>query len=362
MKKINILLFISLIIAVVIACSTSTDDEPTGNDFSVTQLLSDTTTEVILPILEDFNSQAKLFDAAVTTYLTETSEANLAALKTQWSATAISYEKTYVFHIGIARDRFLHQAIYNWPTVSNALEDFILNNEVTRTTVAAISPQIKALAGLEYLVFKTDVTTTNNEFRAEEKRREYLKLSSAFLVSQSDRLLDIWSIDGEDYANNFINSTETGIDGSFNLLFNGLYNAIDTGKVTKIGKPAGLENSDIVLPELVQAPYSNQSLNLLLSTIETVEIAFFNPDITNISHYIGSITGDDVLNNDIQTAIDAVKIAITAIPVSLEEAVSTNPTEVETLHTKLTELNVLLAVDVRSILSIIVTSTDNDGD
>ncbi|WP_240751463.1 imelysin family protein [Flagellimonas onchidii] len=175
-----------------------------------------------------------------------------------------AYESTYNFHIGMARARFLHQAIYNWPTVATALEDFIANNEVTEETLAPISPQIKALAGIEYLLFKSDVTTTNQEFVDNAKRRDYLKYSSSFLISQADRLLNIWAEDGEDYANTFINSNATGIDGSFNLFFNGLYNSIDTGKVTKIGKPAGLENSPNSNPDIVQAPYSGQSLALLM--------------------------------------------------------------------------------------------------
>ncbi|WP_168796364.1 hypothetical protein [Flagellimonas onchidii] len=46
----------------------------------------------------------------------------------------------------------------------------------------------------------------------------------------------------------------------------------------------------------------------------------------------------------------------------MKEAVIDNPTEVAALHTSLTRLSVLISTDARSMLSIIVTSTDNDGD
>ncbi|MEO0902969.1 MAG: hypothetical protein AAFY00_13560, partial [Bacteroidota bacterium] len=84
--------------------------------------------------------------------------------------------------------------------------------------------------------------------------------------------------------------------------------------------------------------------------------------ITNISDYILFILKEDSLNNDIQTKIDEVQEAIEAINVSLELAVNDNAAEVENLHTKLTELGILLTVDASSTLSIIITSTDNDGD
>ncbi|MEM8847258.1 MAG: imelysin family protein, partial [Bacteroidota bacterium] len=340
----------------------SVDDDMGAEEFEVPLLLADVTNSLILPTITDFNVEASRFNDLTDTYLGDPNETNFEALRDQWIQTALAYEKTYVFHIGIARDRFLNRAIYNWPTVTNAIEEFIANNEVTEETVESLSPQIKALAGIEYLLFKGDVATTNQEFLDDEKRREYLRLSVEFLIFQADRLLSIWESSGEDYANTFINSNDTGVRASFNLFFNGLNNAVDVGKVTKIGKPGGLETSDIPNPDIVQAPFSNISLDLLEVSMEMVEEAFFAEGITNISDYILFILKEDSLNNDIQTKIDEVQEAIEAINVSLELAVNDNAAEVENLHTKLTELGILLTVDARSTLSIIITSTDNDGD
>lgn len=368
------ILFLTLLILACSGSDESTTDDTTDDavddavddviveEFDVPTLLTDATNTLILPTLSDFNDQAKAFDNLASTYLSETSETNLEALRNQWVVTTLSYEKTYVFHIGSARDRFLHRAIYNWPTVADAIEEFISDGEITEESVAAISPQIKALAGIEYLLFKSTVAETNNEFVADENRREYLRLSVEFLVGQAERLLSIWQSDGDDYATTFINNEDTGIRASFNLFFNGLNNAVDTGKVTKIGKPGGFETSAIPNPEIVQAPFSNISLQLLEVSMEMVEESFFGEGITTISDYIFFVLQENSLNNDIQSKIDEVQEAITAIAVPLEEAVTTNPTAVETLHTKLTELGILLTVDARSALSVIITNTDNDGD
>ncbi|MEO9513890.1 MAG: imelysin family protein [Flavobacteriaceae bacterium] len=354
---------IILLIILFSGCNASNDDTDGEEEvFNVRELLNDVTINTIVPTIEAFNSESKSFDALVATYVNNPTESDLNALRNQWIRTSLSYESTYNFHFGPARARFLHQAIYNWPTVEAAIEDFIANNEINEETIAPISPQIKALSGLEYLLFKADITTTNQEFINDMKRRDYLKHSSVFLVSQADRLLTIWAADGEDYASTFVNSTATGLDGSFNLFFNGLYNATDTGKVTKIGKPAGLENSPNANPEIVQAPYSNQSLELLEQSIVTTENVFFNENQVDISDYIFFVTKDDVLNNAIEAAFNDVKQDIQDIPGTLEAAVINNPSEVEALHTSLTNLNVLLGVDARSILSVVLTSTDNDGD
>ncbi|MEO0901249.1 MAG: imelysin family protein, partial [Bacteroidota bacterium] len=186
MKKIN-LLSIYIIIGLFIGCGES-DNSPTDNpddtiddvgsvdddmgaeEFEVPLLLADVTNSLILPTITDFNVEASRFNDLTDTYLGDPNETNFEALRDQWIQTALAYEKTYVFHIGIARDRFLNRAIYNWPTVTNAIEEFIANNEVTEETVESLSPQIKALAGIEYLLFKGDVATTNQEFLDDEKR------------------------------------------------------------------------------------------------------------------------------------------------------------------------------------------------
>ncbi|MEM9078109.1 MAG: imelysin family protein [Bacteroidota bacterium] len=378
MKKINLIL-LYIITGLFVGCGGSddppmetpddtiddvgtVDDDMGVEEFDLPMLLADVTNSLILATITDFNDEASTFKNAVDTYLSEPNEVNFEALRAQWIVTTLAYEKTYVFHIGVARDRFLDRAIYNWPTVASAIEEFIANNEVTEETIAPLSPQIKALAGIEYLLFKGDVASTNQEFLDDEKRREYLRLSIDFLVFQADRLLAIWSSEGEDYATTFINSEDTGVRASFNLFFNGLNNAVDVAKVTKIGKPGGLETSDIPNPDIVQAPFSNISLDLLSVSVEMVEAAFFADDITNVSDYIFFILQENSLNDDLQAKIDEVQAAIDAITISLELAVTDNTAEVENLHTKLTELGILLTVDARSVLSIIITSTDNDGD
>ena len=138
------------------------------------------------------------------------------------------------------------------------------------------------------------------------ERREYLAEAGKFVEAQAKRLLRIWNTEGDNYAKTFINNEASGINNSFNLLFIGLYNAANTAKVTKIGKPGGFEKSPRTNPKKVKAPYSDESLALTQNSIEVIEV--------------------------------------------------------ENLHAKLTALNIWMGVDARSILSVIITSTDNDGD
>jgi hypothetical protein len=146
------------------------------------------------------------------------------------------------------------------------------------------------------------------------------------------------------------------------MLYNGVYNAIATAKITKIGKTAGLENSDIINLNELQAPYKGYTKELIIHNIKIAKQVFFNENGLAISDNIKAITGNSELNDLLRVKFDAAITSLEKLDGSLAEAIETNPEKIKSIHEQLNEIMVLLAVDVRSILSIIITATDNDGD
>ncbi len=358
---------IGVVLLVMLIWACSNDDNSTTTetpDFQVQNLVRDITNKHIVVNVSSFSNQVNMLETEINNYVTDPTENKLLTVQNQWKLAAQAYGKVYAFNIGQVRDQFMHQALYNWPTTTNAVENFISDpTEITEMYVQNLSPQAKTLAALEYLLFKTeDLTIVNTEYVNSENRRNYLKYTGKELKTQATRLVNIWSVSGDNYSTTFIDNTNTGIQGSFNLLYNGLYNLIDTGKVTKIGKPAGLENSQNTNPELTQAHFSNTSLAILMKNIESVEDVYFNTQGLGISNYVSHVASNEILNTAVQGKIDEVKTAISAIQVPLFDAITSNHNQVVTLHEKLNELGILFSVDVRSILSITITSTDNDGD
>ncbi|WP_158849815.1 imelysin family protein [Algibacter sp. L1A34] len=353
------LLFISLLL---FTCNSS--DDSSEPSFKVNLLVTDIVNQNILPSVDNFVSESISLNTAVEAYLETLTEVDLEILRAQWQVSAKAYGSIYAFNIGDVRGQFMHQALFNWPTLPTAIENILTNNdEITETLMLSLSPQIKTLSGLEYLLFGDDLAVVNAGFIASEKRRDYLKYTALELKSQSERLQIIWgTLNSGAYATTFINNEEAGIKSSFNLLYNGLFNLIDNAKITKIGKPAGLENSENTNPEISQAYFSHTSLKILENNIKSIEAVYFNPNGLGISDYVYATVDNEDLNNAIETKIAEVYAAIDGIPTNFYTAISSNPIEVKTLHEKLNELGVLFSVDVRSILSIIITTTDNDGD
>ncbi|WP_298423672.1 imelysin family protein [uncultured Kordia sp.] len=353
------------IVLMIWACASDDNSATTEMlDFQVETLLRDVTNNHIITNVARFSNQVNILELEINNYVANPTESQLTAVRNQWKLAAQAYGKIYAFNIGQVRDQFMHQALYNWPITTTAVENFISDPvEITEAYVENLSPQAKTLSALEYLLFKTtDVATTNIEYINSENRRKYLEFTSKELKTQATRLVNIWSVSGDNYSTTFINNTNTGIQGSFNLLYNGLYNLIDTGKVTKIGKPAGLENSQNTNPELTQAYFSNTSLAILMKNIESVEEVYFNTQGLSIANYVSHVADNEILNTAVQTKINEVKTAINTIQIPLFDAITSNHDQVTTLYEKLNELGILFSVDVRSVLSITITSTDNDGD
>ncbi|MEM9000620.1 MAG: imelysin family protein [Bacteroidota bacterium] len=354
---------IRIVGALLFLISTSGCDEKSRKEpFDVNLFLQEITLKVILPTLDEFKKETELLSKEAKAYTSSGSLLQLKAVRAQWVKTAHVYERTYNFYFGPAKSRFLHRAIYNWPTVPKTIENMLSSKAINEETMTKASPQIKGLAALEYLLFKEDLDVVHSEMTEHEPRRAYLLHCTKFLETQAKRLVRIWNPEGENYAETFVTSRATGINDPFNLLFNGLYNAANTSKVTKIGKPGGFEKSPRTNPHKVQAPYSNESLSLTLASLDVIDEVFFGNGHPNISQYITSLAEDELINERIKKAVKEIKEAIAAIPVPLEEAVETHPAAVENLHVKLTALNIWMGVDARSILSVILTSTDNDGD
>jgi predicted lipoprotein len=224
-----------------------------------------------------------------------------------------------------------------------------------------IGAQAKSIAALEYLLFMEGISATNTAFVASQKRRNYLKLSAAYVKSRGNVLLNVWASDGQDYAALFIQNAGSGIDDSANLFYNGIHNILDVTKTTKVGKPAGLENSQVVNPVLTQAYLSDTSLDLIKASIESAEEAYFGNGL-GIDDYIFSIADNTQLNDAIQNKINEVYSAINALNRPFDQAITENQSQIATLHNHLEALRVLIAVDVQSIMSISITSTDTDGD
>ena len=157
--------YLVLIIFLFVSISCNTDDDSNNDSFSVQNLISSEVELQILRSIDNFVNTTAQLNSAVELYQSETTETNLLNTQTKWKTAAIAYEKVYAFNIGEVRDNFLHLLIYPWPITANTIENMLTNSsEITQELIDNLSPRAKSFAALEYLLFKSNVSTNNVEF------------------------------------------------------------------------------------------------------------------------------------------------------------------------------------------------------
>ncbi|EZH72228.1 hypothetical protein ATO12_25170 [Aquimarina atlantica] len=356
-----------ILLSVLVIYSCSSDDKNTNGDsdnkFNTSQMLSDITSGSILPSIASFKDKAIELEESVSNFASDQSEEKLLIAQNKWKEAAKSYANIYVFNIGRPKELFMHELLFNWPTFTEAIDNSIAQN--TEIIAESISTRAKGLTGIEYLLF-ADTGTSNADivslFSSTPRRTEYLTSITTNLKEKAILLSEIWNENGENYSNTFITNTETGLNGSLNMIFNGMFNVAETIKKAKLGKPAGLENTSSTNPQILQAFRSEISLDLIENNIKTIENVYFTSSGLGISDNVEFITKNSTINDRIKAQFTLIHTAINKITMPLHLAIDQQKQAVEEVYNEIKTLVVLLNNDVGSTLSIIITPTDNDGD
>lgn len=323
------------------------------------QLVEDTTNNIILPAINSFKNECIKLNTLTNTYTNKRTVNNLNLIKNQWKIVSESYASIYAFNIGDVRSKYMRQLLYNWPSTTVAIENFIINKDITKKNISNFGSTAKGISAIEYLLYKNVDNVVNDEMNANAKRLKFLQLITEELKENAEKQETIW----QNYAITLINNEQTnGVDSSLNIIFNGLNNVVTFARETKIGKPAGLEKSNHVNFEILQAFYSETSLNLIRKNLESVENALFKDGTTTIGDKITFVTKNENLNNKLKEQFKNIYTAINVINSSLKTAISSDIEKVKKLHSELKALEVLFVSDIRSSLSITITGTDGDGD
>lgn len=338
-------------------CSSDNENETKYKFTNDKALIESIVNTIIKPSVAKLETEVSKLKNLSNTFIATPSTTHLQPLKEQWLIVAKQYATNYVFNIGDIKYKYYPLRINNWPTVNESIENYLLNKEVTNETIIQLGSSAKGIPALEYLFFGADEDKVIQDF-SNQKRKKFLVL----LINELENNAKQQNADWLTYAPKIIDNSALGIDGSFNLLFNGLNNTIHYAWETKIGKPAGLENSPATNTGKIEARFSKESLTLIKENINTVYKVFFNDNIISIADKIEFITKNKTLNTSLQNQFDKINQAISTIENPLFNAINNDKEDIRTLYNELKKLEILFTTDVSSTLSLIVTGTDGDGD
>ncbi len=355
------------------ACRKKSDEAvPEDNTLALQKkVLKNIGEHLILESYHDFTLKCTVLNEACDAFIATPSLSTLATAQNAWKDAKKTWKRCEVFNFGPAESLLIGSSIDNLLINTAGIESNIVTTEpIANDYIETLPSNTKGLTALEYLLFdRNDNNTIINHFTVDagfENRKLYLLALCENLDAKATIIFNEWSPDQNNYLATFEKSTGTKVSSSLSLLVNSMIKSCDGIKTTKLGIPLG-KTTGTITPLSVEAYYSTYSV----SSIKEMIICYQN---ILTGHGYGNMDGNGInilLNdndfkentyNNVIVSIDKNLTNADLITTPLDEAAQNSDAHAIALYDSSNELLILLKNELSSVLNVLVTFTDSDGD
>ncbi|MDB2606309.1 imelysin family protein [Zobellia sp.] len=311
--------------------------------------------------VEHISATRTLVEAAIA-FEEQPSEATLVTLKETWLEAFMLWEEMEIYNIGVIRSSFIHSQIHEWPANIDYIEESVSGDEtIDEAYIISSGSSSKGYGAIEYLLFNatdaevlTAMTTGDNA----QNRLDYLVAVAANLSTNATSLQELWVAT----ETSFKERLESGVNGSQNIIVNGVIAGLETIKITKLEQIINsTENPELQL----EAYYSEKSREAILVNLEALRLTYtgnFDGEGFGMEDYLVEVLDRSELNESILATFDTAIALFNETEESLRTLAEDDPEKIVALRDVVTEIIALIKNDYSSAASIVVTFNDNDGD
>ncbi|MBK7130815.1 MAG: imelysin family protein [Crocinitomicaceae bacterium] len=337
------------------------DDNKT--EFDRKAMLSNMASAVIIPAFTDLNNALALLITRTDEFNSNPNTTTLTALRQQYVECNVFYQHCAMYSFGPAQDYGIKGAFNTFPTDTTKIEANITAGTYTLGSVANTTaigfPAIDYLlyfGGDAFVIanFSTDALASN--------RKIYLTDLVTKMKSELQPVLDQWN---GGYKTIFTSADGTDVSSSCSYLLNEFVKDIELVKNAKIGIPSGQQTGGATLPAYVEGYYSGLSNTFALENLYGLETCFVGGNGLGFDDYIRHQEGDDVTNSladQIIAQFDVCESLVNTLVDPLSATVDTDWASVNNAYLELKKLVILTKTDMTSVLGLLITYQDSDGD
>lgn len=315
------------------------------------------------PELDELGAETSALSERIGEFCATLSDPSLDAAQSQWAKAHRRIKRQEIFNFGPYVEEPLRYKVKLdfWPARPTTIEATIANEDLDLAKVPTLPGPSRGLPVIEYLLWETDTWTP--------RRCDYLIAVAEDAHAQSVALKDAWdpALGGAygELLNPGPNGTYKTLVLSVSAVINRLWFTVENIHLMKLGKPLfTAADGGTAQPELVEAQYSGRSIEAIHDNLDAVEHLYFgedgNDEAVGIAQFVPAT--QQSLNDDIRAEFVAVRAALDAIDVPLDEAVVAQPNRVADAIEALERLQRLIEVDAISALGLSLSFNDNDGD
>ncbi len=345
----------------------------TREPFDYSQLYKDLADHIIMPNLQRLSENGKTLAQSLEELCDAPGEQNLSVARENWKRTQAILKRLEPFNIGPYMTEQFEALLDFWPARTQTIEEKITSEEnFSPELLNSLGVSLRGLPAIEYLLFSPTESGEALELLTGpegSKRCSLLVAQGIDLQDNTESLQKSWSSEGKDYYSQFIHAGENSesfpmTQDLIDKLINQLSNFCEYAKDNKLGAPLGLKSGGLARPELVESPFSQESIANLSNNIAGIQ-AFFSGEseygtgmgLQSLITYHDPSTAEK-LKEQLETA----RLALLAIQIPLDEAVLDVPSKVETAYNAIRNLRDTLKVTVSAQLGVVTVFSDNDGD
>jgi uncharacterized protein len=354
----------------VLLASCDNDNNAGGDDksFDRKALLRAYADQLIKPAFQDLKTQTEALDAAIIALNSNVNAQNLSAAQSAWTNALSSWQYTNAYNFGPAGEeglkKGLSEEIATFPASTSKIESRISQGQ---WNLNDFDRDARGFLAIEYLIFGEDQNKALSSLSTSNQRRAFLAALSADLRKRVTEAHNAWN---GSYTEQFVQNSGTDVGSSTVILYNEFLRSYELLKNFKLSLPLGKRIGQTKAePQLVEALYSGQSLNMLRLHFAAIEGIWrgktkAGQDFPGLRSYLQSAVGGPELIASTEAQLSNVQKALAAIPnsPSLSKQITDNKAPLENLNTELQKLTRFFKSDLSSLLGLTITFSSGDGD
>jgi len=315
--------------------------------------LSNIGNNIIVKTYEDLKDKSALLKQATLLLETTPTAANLTAAKNAWIASRSPWEQSEGFLFGPVDQQGIDPGIDSWPVNVIDLNNVLASpNALTEAYIANQEGTLKGFHTIEFLLWGANGNKQVADFTAREF--EYLKSCSANLATDTNRLYNLWSLNGDKFVLNLINAGNgspvyISQKSAFVELTNKIIGIADEVANGKINDP--FSQNDVTLEESSFSANSKTDFTDNIKSIKNIYLGTYesNGNGKGISSIVG--TKNATIDSKIKTQIDEAILAIQSISGTFTSAVSSQSPTVTTAQNKIRTLQATLESELLPLIN-----------
>lgn len=340
----------------------------TGNDFDQQPLLDNLANNLILPSYGAFTTASADLVTALETLDRELTIGNLADAQAQLAITQEVWQGCALYQFGPAETSGLSSVTNLYPIDDNQVEQNIQNGGYDLTQVSNFDA--RGLPTIEYLIYGSNLTAEETLVRLNDgSRMNYLLEVARLIANTAEITRNTWDSSGGNFIGDFTSTEALGVSAGSSIaqLLNAVIQYYERNiRDGKVGIPVGIRSLGEIIPENVEAYYSQNSLPLLRESMLQFRKMYTGDTGMGFDDYLVALGAVSTDNEDLPAAIEdqfsIILMAIDQINEPLSEAIVNDKSAVEQVFAQMQELATLMKTDMSSQIGVGITFQDSDGD